>query len=75
VELTGTDLTVILKKSGRQLKPQDSDEDGYRIASYYNNVRRGTAVVILEGTGGVTGVRAVRFRIGKLSIRSILGIG
>ncbi|MCR5503440.1 MAG: hypothetical protein K6F53_10560 [Lachnospiraceae bacterium] len=75
VTLSADDIKVTFgKKKNLVAIPLVTDDsaDGYRIVSYYNNVKRGTAVVILKGCGSVSGLRAVKFTIGKRSIRSIL---
>ena len=39
------------------------DKD-YEILGYYNNVKKGTATVIISGKGDYCGVKAISFKIG-----------
>ncbi len=49
-----------VKMSGKTVYSSD-----YEIAGYYNNINRGgNAVVIIKGRNGLSGLQAVKFKIG-----------
>ena len=38
-------------------------EEDYEIIGYYNNIKRGTATVLIRGTGAYSGVKSITFKI------------
>ena len=61
VTLNKSDITV---KYGGELL-QDSD---YEIVSYKNNLKAGTATVVIQGVGDYGGTKTVKFKIAKKTL-------
>ena len=58
IEPAASDLNVTL--DGKSVNAGD-----YEIATYYNNVKTGSnAVIVIKGKGNLSGMKAVKFRIG-----------
>ncbi len=73
VTLESSGITVTLNGGSLTLlgSSDPDNRDGYKIVSYHNNVSQGSAVAILKGCGTVSGVKAVKFRIGKDVISTV----
>lgn len=61
VTLTGDDLTVSIKVNGTT-ETLTMGKD-YEIASYANNVNKGTATAVIRGIGSYSGTKNVKFKI------------
>jgi hypothetical protein len=64
---TGNPLTPELKVTYGKTDTLKKDVD-YRIVGYYNNTKKGTARVVIEGIGSYSGSKVQSFTIGSRSI-------
>ena len=64
VTLKDEDLEVTLKIKGQKtpetLKMSDGD---FKIVSYSNNINKGTATAVIQGTGKYSGTKTIKFKI------------
>ncbi|MCH5256984.1 MAG: InlB B-repeat-containing protein [Lachnospiraceae bacterium] len=67
IELEDADLVVTIKENGTpktlHMKDSDNDNECYEIVGYMNNVNKGTATAIIQGTGEYSGTKTVKFKI------------
>ena len=61
VTLTKDKITLTIGKGANQVT---LTEDDFEIVGYKNNIRKGTATVILKGKGSYAGTKNVTFKIG-----------
>lgn len=64
-EYTGSEVTLTPFPS---VTPENNasiteGENGYKVISYYNNVNKGTASVLIAGTGDYSGSKVITFKI------------
>lgn len=61
---TSGQISVILNKQ----TVGESETNGYEILGCYNNVDKGTAVLVLRGTDSYNGIKIVKYRIGSRKV-------
>ncbi|MBQ8969793.1 MAG: hypothetical protein IJ073_00550, partial [Lachnospiraceae bacterium] len=61
---TSGQISVILNKQ----TVNKSETNGYEILGCYNNVDKGTAVLVLRGTDSYNGIKVVKYRIGSRKV-------
>ena len=44
-------------------------DNGYRVVTYFNNVNKGTATVLVKGTGEYCFVKAITFKIDSVKFK------
>ncbi len=71
-EYTGTEVTLVPFPAvtlGKNVTVSESDTNGYRVIGYYDNVNKGTASVLIAGTGDYSGSRLITFKITAQSLK------
>lgn len=66
-EYTGN--AIELSKSDIALKLNNQSVDSFEIVSYTNNVKKGTAKVLIKGVGNYGGVKTISFRIKAFKVK------
>ena len=70
VELTADDIHVYANKNNAKKKIEiENKESCYKIVSYSNNIKSGTAKVTLQGIGDYGGTKTYSFKISKKTYR------
>ncbi|MCR5450703.1 MAG: Ig-like domain-containing protein [Solobacterium sp.] len=68
-EYTGKAVTVAKKDITIKLNGTELAYGDYEIVSYTNNVKKGTATMVLRGTGNYGGTKTVKFKISAKVMR------